>query len=339
MHTTIKQFAAGLLLLLASQCTLAQTESFLDARDRIEWDVGGLYDGRFSDGTPFQIQLAYPQPASVLKEAPEFSTGYWYPRHYTGQRIALIARPFRTGTITLEQFADDRKQVERFSIALSPDRLGGTGTWTSPALRKQLSFELHRVVLYKQLVVKRPPPPKEPGDQSEPRPFQFSATFPVLQDAGVKDWIRKMLDSCDATTECANSVMVDWTSPDLLSLDASNYTYSQMAAHGNTGTAMQHYRRLNGRLVPVHFDAFLDSSAACRSKVSSAIVARLAAQGLSEAKAGGLDEHRDPKFLALPGGLEFHFDQYEVGSYAEGMPSVFLSRATLGSCVRNLPDA
>jgi hypothetical protein len=41
----------------------------------------------------------------------------------------------------------------------------------------------------------------------------------------------------------------------------------------------------------------------------------------------------------LASGIAFSFDPYEVGPYAQGAPSVFLTRAQLGSCLRSLPAA
>lgn len=344
MPSSITKAIVSILLLLACQCSfaddpLAPRANFLGAPDRIEWETGGLYNGRFDDGTPFQIQLAYKAPASVLPTPEEFRIAYWYPRHFTGVRLMLVQQESAAGTIRLAEPAWAHTDAETFEILLSPDRQRGSGTWVSPTRGKHLSFVLHRAILYKQIVVRRPPPPKELGETMEPRPFVFSAIFPVLDDGGAKAWMHRILSRCVDNTECLNSVIVDWRSPTLLSLDGASYGYSFEAPHGNTQTEMQHYRLDNGRMQPVGLAYFLDRSAACRARASAQIVAKLAAQNLTDPKAGALDERYDPRFLALPGGLEFHFDQYEVGSYAEGMPSVVVSRAELGPCVHNLPSA
>jgi hypothetical protein len=68
---------------------VAPSEDFLKAPDRIEWQAGGLYDGRFEDGTRFQIQLAYPRPGTVPKSALPFAEYYWYPKRFTGQVLVL----------------------------------------------------------------------------------------------------------------------------------------------------------------------------------------------------------------------------------------------------------
>lgn len=338
MHANLKTAILGFSLLTVLQCAPAQTrEDFLNAPGRVEWDAGGLYDGRFDDGTPFQLQLAYPRPATVPDRAAAVWNAYWYPRHFTGERIVLSAQEAKGGTIELQQWKPVGIRVETVSVKLSPDRLGGSGSSTLAQSGKERKFVLHRVLLYREVAVVRPAPPAPPGVPGNPAPFVFSALFPVLADPGANAWMRKTLATCTDETECSNSVIVDWASPSLVSLDATTYGYTYPAAHGNGVSSMRHYRLQDGKMIPVGLDAFLDPGPACRKKASDAIVARLRAQNMDDAKYGALSERYDPKFLALPDGLEVHFDPYEVGNYAQGSPSVFLPRAELGQCLGNLP--
>jgi hypothetical protein len=337
MRANLKKCIASFSLLIVAQFGWAQThEDFLNAPDRIEWEAGGLYDGRFDDGTPFQIQLAYPRPAAVSNRAQAVWNAYWFARHFTGERIVLSAEAAPAGSIKLVQWKPIRVVVETFSITLAPDRLSGTGNWTSSKPGEQRSFVLHRSVLYKEVAVMRP---AAPGASVNPGPLVFSALFPLLTDAATNDAMRKTLGRCSDTTECANSVIVTWRSPSLLSLDATTYGYTFPGAHGESHSSTRHYRLHDEKMTRVGLADFLEPGPGCRAKVSGAIVAKLTAQKMVWAQSGALDKRRDPKFLALPDGLEFHFDPYEVGNYAQGSPSVFLSRAELDQCVRNLPSA
>lgn len=328
---------ASSLLTVFHRATAQNQQDFLNAHDRIEWDAGGLYEGRFDDGTPFQLQLAYPRPASVPDRVAAVWNGYWYPRHFTGERIVLSAQQPTPGTIELKRWKPVGILVETVSVKLTPDRLGGAGSARSAQPGKERSFVLHRLVLYREVAVVRPAPPAPPGVPENRTPFVFSALFPVLPDPGANAWMQKTLATCTDETECSNSVMVDWASPSLMSLDATAYGYTYPAPHGNGVSSMRHYRLQDGKMIAVGLDAFLQPDPACRKKASDAIVARLRAQDMNGAKYGALSERYDPKFLALPDGLEVHFDPYEVGSYAQGSPSVFLPRAELGQCLRNLP--
>ncbi len=304
------------------------------APDRIEWDAGGLYDGRFADGTPFQIQLAYPRPTSVSDHTAEVWNAYWYPRHFNGERIVLSALDAPAGTIKLVQLKPIANAVETFTIALAPDRLSGSGNWTSSTLGTQRSITLHRAFLYREVAVTRPATSTQPAGS---RPFRFSALFPVLSDAVANDWMRTGLRACTDLTECANSVMVDWHSPALVSLDATTYGYTAPGAHGTSTSTMRHFELRDGKMSPLGLDRFLDLGPSCRRKVSVAIASKLQVRNLSKYQEGALHELGDAKFLALPDGIEFHFDPYDVGSYVEGSPSVFVTRSELGRCVRNLP--
>jgi hypothetical protein len=342
MRTTIRHCFAIFAVLLCQQAVHAEPgerEDYLHARDRIEWDAGGLYDGRFDDGTPFQIQLAYPRPAGVANHAADISTAYWYPRSFTGARTILAPVDAPAGTLKLVHRKPVRVVVETFSMTLAPDLRSGTGTWTGTAPGTQRAFSLSRAVLYKEVAVMRPAPPAEAGDTGEPSPFLFSALFPVLPDSDADDWIQDVLGSCGDSTECANAVMVDWYSSSLVSLDGTIWGYSRPAPHGNGTSSVRHYRVQGGKMAQLTLDDFLAPDAGCRGKVADAIEVKLRAQKIDGFNPANLDPRYSPKFLALPGGLEFHYDPYEVAGYAQGMPSVFLTRAEMAPCLRNLPVA
>lgn len=315
----------------------APAENLLQARERIEWDAGGLYEGRFTDGTPFQLELAYPEPDGLEERGQDvMPSAYWYPRHFTGPVLALSARHDAGSTIHLTPSQETGPQArERFAITLDADKLGGKGHWTSDPLGMRLAFSLKRLVLYRAVALTRPSP--EARAEGSDRQFSFTALFPVLHDRAVDDWVRTIVAVCKDDLECSNMVLVRWHSSALISLQASSWTYSQGAAHGHSRSTMRHYALGGGAPVHTRLGNFVAASTACRNKVSAALVARLQAQGLSWPEQGALDELREPKFTPTASGIVFHWDPYEVGSYAQGAPSVFLTRAELGNCVRNLP--
>jgi hypothetical protein len=321
---------------------IAPVEDFLKAPDRIEWHAGGLYDGRFEDGTRFQIQLAYQRPSSVPKDALPFTEHYWYPKRFTG-RVLVLRRVEGSGKpVQLLVQPDSRVPAdESFTIALAPDMLSGSGTWTAAKLKKQMAFTLQRAIAYDYVVVHRPAPP-EAREGNPERRFTFAAWFPVLGDADADAWVREQAGSCSGDLECMNQIEVRWKSKSLLSLSASVWEYNYMTPHGNVGSTTRQYSVNQGRLVPAGLDAFVDTGQACVSKVTAAIVAQLHAQQLPWADEW---EKHAPltqkwlKFTPTASGIAFSFDPYEVGPYVQGAPSVFLTRAQLGSCLRSLPAA
>jgi hypothetical protein len=340
----IKALTAALLCLACGSVpgeTLPRGEDFLKAQDRIEWQAGGLYDGRFEDGTRFQIQLAYPRPGSVPAGVTPFTESYWYPQYLTGRTFMLKSAEGTGNAVRLVMPLDPRKQVEEsFSIALAPDMLSGSGTWTSLRLRKQMRFSLQRAVVYDAVVVQRPAPPEARAGEPERR-FLFSAWFPVLGDRNADAWIREQAGKCQSDLECANRVNVTWKSRSLLSLDAEVWSYNSMATHGYGYSRTRQYRIDSAGLSPLGLDAFVDTGARCAARIVAAIATELRARNFSEVdawvKSEPLGPGKAPKFTPTPNGIVFHFNMYEVGSYMQGSPSVFLTYAQLAPCLRSLP--
>jgi hypothetical protein len=321
--------------------TLPPGEDFLKAQDRIEWQAGGLYDGRFEDGTRFQIQLAYPRPAGVPAEVAPFAESYWYPQYLTGRTFMLKSAEGTGNAVRLVMPPDRRKQVEEsFSIALAPDLLSGSGTWSSLRLRKQMRFSLQRAVVYDAVVVQRPAPTTARASGPERR-FVFSAWFPVVGAPNADAWIREQAGRCEGDLECANRVNVAWKSRSLLSLTAEVWSYDDMAAHGYGYSTTRQYRIDSAGLTPLGLDAFVDTGARCATRIVAAIATDLRARNVSKVDAwvnsAPLGPGKSPKFTPTPNGIVFLVDMIDVGSTMQGSPSVFLTYAQLGKCLRSLP--
>jgi hypothetical protein len=341
----MRRIAAGLLMALAlasAQGDRIQTEDFLHARDRITWPAGGLYDGHFDDGTHFQIELAYARPAGLPERVPPFNESYWYPRHMTGSALRLRDAGSSGATLRLALESDTgAPSDESFALTLAGDKLSARGTWSSVKLHKQMTFTLQRAIAYQAVFVTRPAP-LEARAQDPDRPFLFTAYFPVLGDAAADAWIGQHAAACYNDLECVNDVRVRWKSASLLSLDASEWGYSYSTAHGNGSSTTRQYRIDGKGMAPLGLDAFVSIDAACDVRLRTAIVAQLRTRGFE--MPSGIDYVKlagngQVKFTPTASGIAFHFDPYEVGSYMQGAPSVFLTRAQLGSCMRNLPAA
>jgi hypothetical protein len=307
-------------------------EDFLKAPDRIEWQAGGLYDGRFENGTRFQMQLAYPQPAAVPDRVTPFAESYWYPQYFTGRTFILNGAGDTDNAVRLVMPRDRRKPVEEsFSIALAPNLLSGSGTWTNSRLRKQMRFSLQRAVVYDAVVVRRPAPPeaREGGPQ---RSFLFAAWFPIVGDADADAWIREQAGKCEGNLGCTNRVDVSWKSRSLLSL---------IATHDQGDSSTRQYRIDSAGLRPLGLDAFVDTGTGCAARIVAAIATDLRARKFSGvdawARSAPLGPGKPQKFTPTPNGIVFRFDMGEVGAYVQGSPLVFLTYAQLGQCLRKLP--
>jgi hypothetical protein len=340
----MKRIAAGLLMSLAfgsAWSDIVQRGDFLHAPDRVAWQAGGLYDGRFDDGTRFQIELAYPRPAGLPERVTPFNESYWYPKHTTGEAFHLRDADSSGNTLRLALESDtDKSAEENFAIALTADKLTGSGTWNSSRLHKQMRFTLQRAIVYDGVVVTRPAPPEARADDPN-RPFLFTAYFPVLGNMAADAWIAKQAAACSDDLECVNDVRVRWKSASLLSLEANKWGYSYSAAHGNGGSTTRQYRIAAKGFTPLGLGDFVKLDASCDAKMRTAMAVQLRAKGFPQGADAIQESPLAPdttlKFTPTASGIAFHFDPYEVGSYAQGAPSIFLTRAQLGACVRELP--
>lgn len=337
----MKALAFGVLLSVAAHAAYADVpwqEDFMSAHDRIEWNAGALYDGRFEDGGAFEIELAYPAPAGVSKrDADSFVQMVWEPHHYEGEPSGLFAVDAGGAAMRLKVLDEhSAKNGSIYAITLAPDRASGRGTLTAPGGRPR-SFTLRRSVPYTGIVVTRPTPP-DLADNSyyKQNGFAFSTFFPVLGDPDADAWIRERAGICRDEGECRNAVHIQWRSPSLVSLMASVWGDSG-GAHGDGRFETRQYRFDGRTMTPLGLDAFIDLRDECRETISAYMIAKLRAKALPQAERGALDGREAAPFTPTSDGIAFHFNLYELGGYAYGAPTVFVPRGQMGACVKYLP--
>lgn len=343
MHTGIRKWIALFWLTACWYPALAQTrEDFLLAPDRIEWEAGGMYEGRFDDGTTFRIALAYSEPEAVPKSAAHaFAQAVWTPRHYTGTPSTLLAAGSANGqTRLVVANAKGVASEETYAVTLTPDRASGCGVWSGPRIGEQRNFTLRRSVPFVGVVVTRPASADLAAfsDYYREHGFTFSSVFPVLANHDADEWISDQAGRCENTGDCANAVRIAWQSPSLLSLHALIWGNSG-GAHGNGYSVTRQYGIRDGAMTPLGLDDFIDAGAACRAQVKESIDASLHKLDMRLPDPRGGDPWRGAKFTPTPDGIAFHYNSYEAGSYAQGAPTVFVPRAEMGACIQHLPTA
>jgi hypothetical protein len=292
-EVSMKALALGVLLVVAAHATHAEVsrqEDFMAARDRMEWNAGALYDGRFEDGVAFEIELAYPAPAGVPKDAAgRFVQTVWTPRAYQGEPSGLFAVDAGDGAMRLKVLDEHSADYgTMYTITLATDRASGRGTMTAPGGSPR-SFTLRRSVPYTGVVVTRPAPPDLAANSYyRQKGFVFSAFFPTLGDPDADAWIRRRVGVCRDEGECSNAVRIQWRSPSLVSLRSTVWGDSG-GAHGDGQFETRQYRRDGRTMTPLGLGAFIDLGADCRARISAYVVARLRAQGMPRADRGALD--------------------------------------------------
>lgn len=342
------------LLCLCSQPAFAATQNYLQHPQRTEWEAGGFYSGRFADGSALQMNLPYLRPAAAAlaeyKHAEMFGA-YWLPQQLAGDKRHFFQPAFQPiyqpvpndnndGGNALQiavEVRDKQDQLvrrEHVQATLSADKLSVQGRWFDDVAMQSKSFTLHKRFSYR--AVQWYEAARDDGDGLPPHPFLFSAYFPVTGQAAIDTWIRRQAATCSDDQDCDNRIEIAWSTPAMLSLHAAYWGYNQRAAHGNGYAIYRHYRNAQPA-VPLRLDHFFDTSPVCLNVLSGKIVAALRQQGLSWPENGVVKDWKPLRFLASPQGLQFDYDPYEVGSYAEGAPSVFIARRELGACLRGLP--
>ena len=132
LEVSMKALAFGVLLSVAAHAAYADVpwqEDFMSAHDRIEWNAGALYEGRFEDGSAFEIELAYPAPAGVSKrDADSFVQMVWEPHHYEGEPSGLFAVDAGGAAMRLKVLDEHSPEYGSiYAITLAPDRASGRG--------------------------------------------------------------------------------------------------------------------------------------------------------------------------------------------------------------------
>ena len=329
------------LFALHSQFAFAEEENYLKHPNSIEWKAGGFYEGIFEDGTPFQMNLPYPPPISIRVHWVPASVNatYWYPRRFTGAPISFEIKWISDNSFSITVQNHDKKGEtvtdETFEGVASPDKTGVHGRWKSIKHKKNMSFSMKRAFVYKGIDVSLP---CEEGIEVEPPcTFVFSASFPVIDNPKVDKWITDLVSECGQDMECRNSLEVAWFSKDLLSLRGWNWGFSHQMAHGYGYSTYQHYDTTGSAPRPVKFDNFIKTSDTCLKKISNSIISTLKKQKYSGAEDGEISDVDNVKFLPTPSGIQFNFDAYDIDTYLEEPPTVFIERRKLGNCIKYLP--
>lgn len=317
-----------------------QNTNYLLDSNKTEWDAGGFYEGRFEDGTPFQMNLSYPIPESInRKEWKPFTleASYWYPKRFSGKTIYLKIRSFSKDSVELVGGTEDKNghfidDTELFKGTLSQDRTTIHGVWKQTNNNKQLKFYMKRVYLYHGIDVIHSRQTAA-NDDGPSRPFVFNAIFPIIGDQQADSWIRDLMSDCSYDSECTNQVTIAFHTDTSLSLHGVVWGYNNGTPHGDGGSDYKHFKIDRSSLSPVGLDHFISMSPKCLNLVTHNVATSLVEKSLDYA------DHniKETKFLPTPTGIEFDFDPYELGCYLCAT-TVFVKKEDIGQCVKNLPS-
>jgi hypothetical protein len=136
-------------------------------------------------------------------------------------------------------------------------------------------------------------------------------------------WREKLdyLQHASATTawETIVTAHVAGHAPDFLSLRLDTYSYTG-GAHGNHLTQCHSFLWRDGLMHRVKLADFFRADSDWKSRACGVLLADLKRQKAEWPMGGEVNGFKADhfKFTVSPGGFEFYFDPYEVGSYAQG---------------------
>jgi hypothetical protein len=241
-------------------------------------------------------------------------------------------------TFTNEVYGDDPKVL--LTGCFQGDVF--TGKATIGTNGEAAPFSLHRT--YSELIFH--PPDQSPRFHGDPPRFSFTARVPVLGNTpfavavdknlrqseieqyqndlkeNAETWRERWSHWINKDRSCYFSRDVNWRliyeSENQISLSRWDYCYSG-GAHGNLYITSRNFYLLNGQARPLYLEGFFKAPD-WRNVLVNRLVADLNRQGASCPSPETVEDEVETDNCAFDAsGIEFRFQPYEVGCYAEGV--------------------
>jgi hypothetical protein len=381
----MKKSIAYFFVIIATLCVVttaradASTTSCEHLNERkAEWMSGGFYEGSFEDGTPFQMNLAFPMPASVVQDQmdvqdfldpiDELQNQYWYPRHRGNDKLDLEIKALDESGIVLRTVSRGKDQTlsdsETFTGKRSKDWTEIEGKWTSDRSHKTMRFRMKMVFPYtSRLDIFMT---QTSIDDFESERSMDIITYPAIENLGpehlIPEWNPSPGDAnanghasyCDEQNH--EIVTAEWASAHFLFFSNKIYEYRFGAAHGTRDRSFSHFSLSYGRYEQIALDTFYKTSLACENQLFDRVVAALVADHAAQLENVAQvfpDRHLLSDADIARGALTFdHISpdylvlpegiEFYVGPYVLGsymdVHDIFIWKAQIENCIKTLPQ-
>jgi len=231
------------------------------------------------------------------------------------------------GVLTLTETTGDEK-TGTFALTRNDDGTV-TGNWTSADGKRNLPVALVQIAETATLRAVRP------GDYSVQTQYlvfperndflkalnaKLEADATAEQAALVKEAIagvRERPRDAHYEWETSNEQRVTFADASLVSIRTMGYSYTG-GAHGNYGYSAQTYSSREGKMTGMAVGDLIDTTPSALKGLAKLCIRDLKAQGASSPDDLVFDAKHLPTVNVTRAGLQFTFDPYEVGAYAEG---------------------
>lgn len=272
---------------------------------------------------------------------------YYY--DHVGKKLELFGKINTDGRVYLVEKDETDKVTGQFHATFGPQKTTFFGQWSTLGGARRLGFALHQVAVYRSI------------EASIPHRIQSSVTYPKL--TGGKPWqeaVNAQLRSyatkahakfvTDPPPTLANGFLstIDWLqeidialvccTEEVMSAFASEFQ-STDGAHGGQSLRGLNFQRTPDGFATIELPSLFKPGADYVKALSDYCIEDLRSQMASDVTMGLVKEFSEDQmsiFFLTPSSLTIAFEEYEVGSYAEGAYLVSIPASALQDIIN--PD-
>ena len=173
-----------------------------------------------------------------------------------------------------------------------------------------------------------------------------TVSYPTTHTPALDDEILKFVKNCDweeyshvKGSQCSNSVSASLVKDKYLVLGFESYMYAAGTPHGYGNHDSKIYRKSGQDWQPMKGVEFFVDSETCHKRINSMIYRQLKPLGLSSLENNApnkepLDLVEEADIYPTAQGIEFGYQQYQLGAYAQTPAPILLPWKSLEGCLR-----
>lgn len=305
-------------------------------------------------------ELIYPKQPKPIEEAFSFSSH----KNSTGFPLQIIS--FSKGSVVYDVTAASGSRYVRWSpfagievtIASKPTQLiscDKKSVWVNLSpIRKLLKINDNDDALFSDALPKvevvDSPFPTTKNVTTDSLGAEITISYPAVNDPEIDNEILKFIGDCDWTyahvkgSKCSNTVAASIVKGEYLVLHFDAYMYAAGTPHGYGDSHTKVYRKINHAWQPIEKSDFFIDSDYCHANINSMIYRQLKPLGLrtldsaSQAEADPdnepLDLIEEADIYPAAQGIEFAYQQYQLGSYAQTPYPTLIPWKNINNCLR-----
>lgn len=177
---------------------------------------------------------------------------------------------------------------------------------------------------------------------------ETSVSYPTVNDSNIDKEILQFIGNCDweeysheVGSKCSNTVSASIIKDEYLVIHFGGYMYAAGTPHGYGNQHTKIYRKNSQTWQPIKGADFFVDSDYCHENINSMIYRKLKPLRLSSLETDqdsdqeSLDLIEEADIYPTAQGIEFAFQQYQLGSYAQTPQPALIPWSNLNKCLRS----